>query len=135
MNANDFVGGIQPGVRYIYRVTAIGPNGEVGWNTIHWTPPCRGSVSVNRTVDGSTVVLSGRWSSCPTSSTVRILDAYTFVISTSYGYVTTKYAIDRNQYYATIYGVPVGQHTFTVMATWYNGGTSNPGSVPVAVSY
>jgi hypothetical protein len=132
----DRLGGIQQGVPYIYRVTAVGPNGEVGWTTVHWQAPCVGTIRLTTSVNGNAVNVSGQYVQCGTSA-IPEAGPNQFAISTSFGYTATMppgppYFRDFN---FTVYGVPIGTHTFTVVANWFNGGSSQPGSAQATVSY
>jgi hypothetical protein len=131
----DYVGGIQRGARYVYRVTAVGPNGETGWNTIHWAPPCISTPAMNFSVEGSTVRVWGSYNPCTSSTTIRNLDPSRFRVTSSYGFVKEGYSTDAKSYYFTIYGVAPGTHTFTVTALWWPDGVSTPASRQITVSY
>lgn len=132
----DRLGGVQPGVPYIYRVTAVGPNGEVGWTTVRWRPPCAGTIQLSTTVNGNAVTVSGRYVSCEASAIPEV-GPNQFAISTSFGYTATMPPGPPSfrDFNFTVYGVPLGTHTFTVVANWYAGGASQPASVQATVSY
>jgi hypothetical protein len=112
----DVSGGVSG--KQVYRVTAVGGSGETGWNTIHWTPTCRTAPTfTSASANGSTVTLSwSRAGSCDTWSTIPpSSDPSSITITSSYGYVrTTGYASTT----MSIWGVPLGTHTFTLTALW-----------------
>lgn len=126
----DFAGGVTPGSRYVYRVTAVS-NGAAGWNTYHFTAPCRSLPTPTAEIAGSTVTL--RWtagSSC-NGEPSTVPDNYT--ITSDFGYTkTTAHPMNLIDF---IYGVPLGTHTFTVVGNYRTGGSTAPASVSVTVAY
>lgn len=115
---------------YIYRVTAVGPNGEAGWNTVRWLSPNVCTPKLRATVSGSTVTLS--WEdytrSCGGTSTARGPDY--FAVTSSYGY-STEVSVTQLK----VYGVPVGNHSFRVVSHWRPDGKSGTAYINVEVKY
>ncbi|MBC7790782.1 MAG: hypothetical protein H7Z74_12610 [Anaerolineae bacterium] len=115
----DIAGGVELGKTYVYKVTAVGAAGEVGWNSVRWSPPPY-TPSFTTTVTGSTVVLTA---SQPCQIfTFTSLWSQEMEITASYGFsriVPTNNACGSTSISpVTIYGVPEGTHTFTVAALW-----------------
>jgi hypothetical protein len=127
----DLAGGVTMVSRYVYRVTAISPNGAAGWLTYHFSAPCRYIPTPQTSVSGSTVVVN--WtsgSSCGYTDQSIGPDSYT--LTTSFGY-TKSFSV--NGLRDTIYGVPVGTHTITVVGNYRTGGTTRPGTATITVAY
>lgn len=137
--SRDYAGGVQPNGRYIYRVTAVGPNGEAGWNTLRWKPPCGGSIATNSVnVSGSTVTIYARYSGVCISNALPMDYPGPYVLTTSYGFTTSTSASGGGtvrEFKFTIYGVPVGTHTFTIVGNFHKGGQTPPWSSGITVAY
>ena len=127
----DLAGGITPSSRYVYRVTAVDSKGSAGWNTYHFTAPCRALPAPVATPAGSSVTLTWTSGSSCNSEPSASPDSYT--ITTSFGYTKTvsEYAALKD----IIYGVPLGTHTFTVVGNYRPGVSTAPASVQATVAY
>jgi len=129
----DLAGGVSPNGRYVYRVTAIASNGAAGWNSYHFTPPCRNLTAPQVQVSGSTVTLQwGTGSSCGAEQSTAP-DSYT--LSSSFGYVKTRSGGSGTSFMDAVYGVPIGTHTFTLVGNYRTGGSTNTVTVNATVAY
>jgi hypothetical protein len=126
----DRTGGLGVTTSGIYRVTAILPDGQTGWNTVKWYVPCLYGPKPVATVTGSTVALS--WSTnlttCGTAGSGGSPDYY--LVTTSYGTSTEVTGTSLS-----IHGVPLGTHTFSVEAHWRPDGRSTKSSTTAVVKY
>jgi hypothetical protein len=127
----DLAGGVTPLSRYVYRVTAISSNGAAGWNSYHFTAPCWALSAPTATVSGSTVTLN--WTNGSSCGGDPSLGPDTFTITSEYGYTKTKSQIST--FSDTIYGVPLGTHTFTIVGGFRTGVSTAPVSVSATVAY
>jgi hypothetical protein len=131
VGVHDYSGGVRALNKYTYRVTRLGPKGEVGWQTFHWTAPCVNAPQPTATASGSTVTV--KWSNalslCMSLPSTR---PETFTLTSSFGFVKTK---TRDWTEEIIYGVPVGTHTFSMVGGWRTGGTTTTSQAVVTVSY
>ncbi len=134
----DATGGLgPPGTQHLYRVTAVGPSGEVGWYTHREHVPCVSGPQLFATVSGSTVTLtwsSGSLSVCgmPSAVTVERTPRY-YTVTSSYGYVKTRYASTWSK--EPVFGVPLGTHTFSIVGEYPPDGRTTTRSVTVTVAY
>jgi hypothetical protein len=127
----DIAGGVTPNSRYVYRVTAVS-NGAAGWNTYHFTAPCRALTVPTATVAGSTVTLE--WTSGGPCNSEQSLAPDSYTITSDFGYTKTVLemgTVPRDN----VYGVPLGTHRFTVVGNYQTGGTTAPVSVNATVAY
>ncbi len=134
VEVRDLAGGVSPNGRYVYRITAIASNGAAGWNTYHFDVPCRYAPNMQASVSGSTVSLT--WDdggNCGAGMSSLPPDTYT--LSSSFGFTKTKSNYSWNK--ETIYGVPAGTHTFTMVGNYRTGGSTRtpPSSINVVVAY
>ncbi|HMA21877.1 MAG TPA: hypothetical protein VKO87_13795, partial [Gemmatimonadaceae bacterium] len=116
---------------YVYRVYAIASNGAAGWNTYHFQPPCGATPTPSATVAGSTVTL--KWSATEVSCGSDFVfppDSYT--LTSSYGFTKSS---TSGWITETIYGVPLGTHSFTLVSNYRTGYTTPPATVNVTVAY
>lgn len=127
----DLAGGIVQGSRYVYRVYAIASNGAAGWNTYHFQPPCATTPAPSATVAGSTVTV--KWSATELSCGGDLVyppDSYT--LTSSFGFTKSG---TSGWITETIYGVPLGAHSFTLVSNYRTGYTTAPATVNVTVAY
>jgi hypothetical protein len=116
MNVQDVVGGIQGNV--IYRVMAVGPKGQIGWNTVHWSPPCKGALNIVPTVTGSSVKLDWQFNeSCTSGSLMAVPVPNKFQVTSSFGYAGDFVGARTGS--VVVDGVPRGTHSFTFTGIWY----------------
>lgn len=129
----DFAGGVTVGGKYVYRILAVSANGAVGWNTYHFMAPCRNAPVPQVTVTGSTVVL--RWSAdnITPCSPDPVAEPDTYTLSTSFGFTKTKKAHYWNS--ETLYGVPLGTHTVTMVGSYRTGGSTPPATATITIQY
>ncbi len=129
----DAAGGVRVNSKYTYRVTRIGPKGEVGWQTLAWYSPCMKPPPPTATVSGSTVTVT--WAStaiqCGMFSVATQPETYT--LTSSFGYVKTHAAYGFTK--DVIYGVPLGTHTFYLVGGWRPDTFSQAMSTTATVSY
>jgi len=110
----DIVGGIRLGETYVYKVSALGANGELGWNSFRWSPQPFTPQIGHITITGSTLEFYVRRHDC--SSEEELL------ITASYG--LTRIVPNNSAcaaLYMTpviVYGVPEGTHTLSATAHW-----------------
>ncbi len=131
VHIRDLAGGVTPLSRYVYRITAISSNGAAGWNSYHWTAPCWALSAPTATVSGSTVTLN--WSNGSSCGGDPSLGPDTFTITSDFGYTKVKSYVST--FSDTIYGVPLGTHTFTIVGGFRTGGSTAPVSVSATVAY
>jgi hypothetical protein len=133
VSIQDYAGGVTAGKKYVYRIMAVSSNGAVGWNAYHFLAPCSNAPVPQATVTGSTVVL--RWSVdniIPCSpDPVAAPDTYT--LSTSFGFTKTKKNYHWNT--ETLYGVPLGTHTVTMVGSYRTGASTPPATATITVQY
>ena len=133
LTIQDLAGGVVVNGKYVYRVTAVGPRGEVGWNTYHFIAPCRAGPVLQAAVSGSTVTLT--WAEdqgAPCSRDPSAApDIYT--LKTSFGF--TKQAKAYHWTQEVIYGVPVGSHTVTMVGNYNKDGSTTTSTTTFNVSY
>jgi hypothetical protein len=133
----DYAGGVRAGAKYTYRVTRIGPRSEVGWQTVAWYAGCMKPPQPTATVSGSTVTVT--WSAYAINcGTFSSLPPETYTLTSSFGYVKTAAAPDGIHAGFTkdvIYGVPLGTHTFSLVAGWRPDAFSIPLSTTATVAY
>lgn len=81
----DIVAGVVPGTTYVYKVTAIGPSGETGWNSTRWVAPATLAPVWNPpTITGSTVVLAMTY-----PDGAATWPPYEYVVTSDFGYTAT----------------------------------------------
>jgi hypothetical protein len=128
----DRSGKIDPNTTYLYKVTALAPNGEAGERTFTYTAP---GTSVMRwlsaTTSGNTVTMKFRYE--PPLTNAPILPSDNFYVTSPYGLnqlvaVGTGKPLLRESACMTaagcsfvVNGVPSGTHVFTVTASWISG--------------
>lgn len=127
----DLAGGVTPNSRYVYRVTAVS-NGAAGWNTYHFTAPCRALSVPTASVAGSTVTVS--WTMGSSCNSEESLGPDSYTITSEFGYTKTILATGTNPS-DVIYGVALGSHTFRVVGNYQTGGSTAPVSVNATVAY
>jgi hypothetical protein len=116
MNVQDLIGGIQGNV--IYRVLAVGPKGQIGWNTVHWSPPCKGALNIVPTVTGSSVRLDWQFNeSCTSGSLLAVPVPNIFRVTSSFGYAGDFVGARTGS--VVVDGLPRGTHSFTFTGIWY----------------
>ena len=128
----DLAGGIVQGSRYVYRVFAIASNGAAGWNTYHFQPPCAATPTPQATVAGSTVTIKWTPPEYYTCGGDRAFPPDTYTLTSSFGFAKSSTASWITE---TVYGVPLGTHTFTLVSNYRTGYSTQPASVNVTVAY
>jgi len=134
----DYAGGVIANRKYTYRVTRIGPSSEVGWQTVTWYSGCMKPPSPTATVSGSTVTVTWSTNASDCGFYGSSLPPETYTLTSSFGYVKTAAAPDGIHSGFTkdvIYGVPLGTHTFSLVAGWRPDAFSVPVSTTATVAY
>lgn len=130
----DIAGGVVPGTRYVYKVSAVGPAAELGWNSTRWTAPAQ-APNFNQAPEivGSTVKL---WFEvlCATdmSQVVTVTAPTEVLITSSYGF-SAVYANGSACHHLMypVNGVPISTHTFTITSHWLQSlDPSRPAVIP-----
>ena len=137
LSYQDKSGGVTQMASYTYRVRALGANGETGWNTVLWKAPTIPYVSLRSDPPtGSTVVL--KWDQRDTDPNTGQLVAKPreFLITSSYGLslVRSRGSFTGCGCFVEILGVPVGTHTFTVVARYPPDTQTTPRSIGVTIA-
>jgi hypothetical protein len=116
MTIQDIAGGLTGNV--IYRVTAVSGSGQVGWNSVHWSPPCKGRFTVTPTVTGSSVKLDWTFIRlCALSVWGEVALPDVVHVASSFGYAGDQVGAEHGS--VVVDGVPRGTHTFTLTGIWY----------------
>jgi hypothetical protein len=117
----DQIKGVSPGTTYVYKLTALAANGDIGVGTVSWTSPNPSVMHwLSATNAGSTVTLNFRYEPPATNPPNVSLVVY---------HVTAPYGFDQIFGRGTDCGkitgctlvasaVPSGTHVFTVSAEW-----------------
>lgn len=132
ITVRDLAGGVVQGTRYVYRVYAIASNGAAGWNTYHFQPPCATTPKPQATVSGSTVTVKWSGNEYNTCSGDVIVPPDSYTLTSSFGFTKTS---TSGWVTETIYGVPLGTHTFTLVANYRPGFTTPPATASATVAY
>jgi hypothetical protein len=133
VTVRDIAGGVTPTAKYVYRVFAISSNGAAGWNTYHFTAPCATTPVPQATVNGSTVTVTwGNTDYINSCGGQRIPLPDTYTLTSDFGYTKTGTGMWISE---PVYGVPLGQHTFTLTSYYRTGYTTAPTSVTATVAY
>lgn len=127
----DLAGGVQPNGRYVYRVTAVSSNGAAGWNTYHFAVPCHYGPLAQVSVNGSTVTVT--WQDGGNCGGMSSPSPETYTLSTSFGFTKTKSAYGWTQ--EILYGVPVGNHTLSMVGNYRTGGSTTRTGKSFTVAY
>jgi hypothetical protein len=133
LTIQDIAGGVVPQGKYVYRVTAVGPRGEVGWNTYHFIAPCRAAPVPQAAVAGSTVTLTWLEDEGSPCSREPSVPPDTYTLKTSFGFTKTSKAYHWTK--EVIYGVPVGSHTVTIVGNYRTGGSTSTMTQNFTVAY
>jgi hypothetical protein len=129
----DRSGKIVPNTTYLYKVTALAPNGETGERTLTWTSPSPSALHwLSSTASGSTVTMKFRYEAPPNNA--PSLPSEKFYVTSPYGLnqlvvvpSTTKSGVVSSACWTVggcsfvVNGVPSGTHVFTVTASWIFG--------------
>jgi hypothetical protein len=132
ISVHDWSGGVTPNGLYVYRITAVNSNGDAGWNSYHFSVPCVYGPVMKSTRVGSTVTISWTFGgTCYGFSGTPGPDSYT--LTSEYGFTKTKNTYGWSS--ETLYGVPVGTHTYSMVGNYRTGGVTRTSTITVTVAY
>jgi len=128
----DRSGKIDPNTTYLYKMTALAANGEMGERTYTYTSPSQSVMHwLSATTSGNTVTMKFRYE--PPLTNAPILPSDSFYVTSPYGLnqlvaVSTGKPLVHESACMTaagcsfvVNGVPSGTHVFTVTASWISG--------------